>query len=53
VLNQLLQFCTGNGLVTVINWTALFINGIINFIIPMLLYIVAKSSVYNATPGGT
>jgi len=34
-------FYTGNGLLNVVNWTSLVVNGIINFVIPMVLYLVA------------
>jgi len=34
-------FYTGAGLDSVINWTSLFVNGLVNFIIPLLLYIMA------------
>ena len=32
---------TGSGLLQVINWTSLLVNGFINFVIPTLIYIVA------------
>jgi hypothetical protein len=47
-----LQFLTGEGLVDVINWTSLLIGGFINFVIPMLLYIVSQSAYHISTPGG-
>eukprot|EP01123_Difflugia_compressa_P011689 TRINITY_DN4763_c0_g1_i1.p1 TRINITY_DN4763_c0_g1~~TRINITY_DN4763_c0_g1_i1.p1 ORF type:complete len:321 (-),score=42.02 TRINITY_DN4763_c0_g1_i1:62-943(-) len=37
-----IPFYTGNGLENVINWSTLFSNGIINFIIPFMLYIKAR-----------
>jgi len=38
-----LPFYCGNGLSNVINWSTLISNGIVNFIIPFLLYIKARS----------
>ncbi|PRP80111.1 hypothetical protein PROFUN_12265 [Planoprotostelium fungivorum] len=35
-------FYAGAGVIEVINWTSLCINGIINFVIPMLLYIISR-----------
>jgi Transmembrane amino acid transporter protein len=38
---------TGTGLMLVINWTSLLINGAINFIIPVTLYILSRRDTYN------
>jgi len=35
-------FYTGAGLIEIINWTSLFVNGFINFVIPLLMFIIAK-----------
>jgi len=32
--------CTGEGIQILINWTSLFVNGLVNFIIPLLLYVM-------------
>eukprot|EP01094_Clydonella_sp_ATCC50884_P012688 TRINITY_DN22991_c0_g1_i1.p1 TRINITY_DN22991_c0_g1~~TRINITY_DN22991_c0_g1_i1.p1 ORF type:complete len:508 (+),score=99.46 TRINITY_DN22991_c0_g1_i1:392-1915(+) len=37
-----IPFLTGDGFVNLLNWSSLFINGIVNFIIPMLLFIVMR-----------
>lgn len=36
------QFCTGTGFAFVVNWTSLLVNGIINFLIPLYIYIAMK-----------
>lgn len=38
---------TGTGLMNVINWTSLLINGAINFIIPVLLYVLSRRDAYD------
>lgn len=35
---------TGEGIQIVINWTSLLVNGVINFIIPLLLFVVMRNS---------
>lgn len=34
-------FYTGSGLINIISWVGLFVNGFINFVIPLLFYILA------------
>jgi len=40
-------FYTGAGLFSVINWTSLFVNGIVNFVIPFVLYILSERRTYD------
>jgi len=44
-------FYTGAGLIEIINWASLFVNGFINFVIPMLLFIIAKRKRKRMTMG--
>jgi len=37
-------FYTGSGLSTIIGWTSLFVNGFINFVIPLLLFIMSHKA---------
>eukprot|EP01095_Lingulamoeba_sp_RSL-Kostka_P006062 TRINITY_DN186_c0_g1_i1.p1 TRINITY_DN186_c0_g1~~TRINITY_DN186_c0_g1_i1.p1 ORF type:complete len:498 (-),score=105.27 TRINITY_DN186_c0_g1_i1:4-1497(-) len=37
----------GNGFNNFVNWASLFINGFINFVVPFVLYLKAKSTVWN------
>jgi len=36
-----IPFYTGDGLQSVIAWTGLFVNGLVNFVVPIVLYIIA------------
>eukprot|EP01114_Cavostelium_apophysatum_P016128 TRINITY_DN4539_c0_g1_i3.p2 TRINITY_DN4539_c0_g1~~TRINITY_DN4539_c0_g1_i3.p2 ORF type:complete len:268 (+),score=46.01 TRINITY_DN4539_c0_g1_i3:658-1461(+) len=37
---------TGSGVISVINWTSLFVNGVVNFVIPLILYILSNRIPY-------
>ena len=43
-----LPFYTGKGLQLVVTWSSLFINGLINFVIPIMFYVMSRDKVANA-----
>eukprot|EP01094_Clydonella_sp_ATCC50884_P006758 TRINITY_DN1594_c0_g2_i1.p1 TRINITY_DN1594_c0_g2~~TRINITY_DN1594_c0_g2_i1.p1 ORF type:complete len:412 (-),score=121.43 TRINITY_DN1594_c0_g2_i1:1068-2303(-) len=42
-------FCTGSGFNIFVNWSSLLVSGVINFVVPLILYIVMKREQMSGT----
>jgi hypothetical protein len=43
-------FYTGSGLMNIIGWTSILVNGFINFIIPLILFIMSLRALKDSRP---